>query len=301
MARQKRQRKQILKEFEQQKAAHASVDADANGSAGANAAAPLSLRCSSADVAPLPPRHAPPGPGKPPPPATMSPGMVPLPLRGPLALPPENGGGGGGLQAQGAASSAVSLEWLNSEKRYRCFALNPRFLSEEDINAIHAVAQHPSVKEINDRKGYLAFKHRVWRFEAQLRAVQPGLYNRLIGLMQMADQAKWRRLQKNSKRNRVFPEIEYISYDVAEMGMPCYIEPHVDNKSAVTLVAMLSARGEYVGGCSCFRRADGRKGHRQLELEQGDVVLFRGEKLTHWITPVLAGRRVILQIELSRV
>lgn len=32
---------------------------------------------------------------------------------------------------------------------------------------------------------------------------------------------------------KVYPEVEYIEYDVEEMGEPCYIEPHVDNKSAV--------------------------------------------------------------------
>lgn len=193
------------------------------------------------------------------------------------------------------------MEWFDSEKRYRCFAVVPGFLDMADMNSLHGAAQHPSVKEINDRKGYLAFKHRVWRFESQLRALNPVLYNRLIGLMQRADSSKWRRLRRNSKKNRVYPEIEYIRYDVMEMDSPCFIEPHVDNKSAVSLVAMLAAPGEYVGGHSCFRRAAGTRGNRQLQLEQGDVVLFRGEKLTHWIAPVTAGRRVIVQIELSRV
>ena len=40
---------------------------------------------------------------------------------------------------------------------------------------------------------------------------------------------------------------------------------------------------------------------RQLALQKGDAVVFRGEKLRHWITPVTGGVRVILQIELSRV
>lgn len=40
----------------------------------------------------------------------------------------------------------------------------------------------------------------------------------------------------------------------------------------VTLVAMLSTSNAYVGGRSCFRRAQGSRGHRELTLEQGDVV-----------------------------
>ncbi|CAE8601903.1 unnamed protein product [Polarella glacialis] len=115
----------------------------------------------------------------------------------------------------------------------------------------------------------------------------------------MKASGKWKRMRAKSKK--VYPEVEYIEYDVAEMGEPCFIEPHVDNKSSVSMVAMLSAQGAYVGGRSCFRRSDGRRGHREMELLKGDVVLFRGEKLVHWITPVTAGKRVILQVELSRV
>ena len=63
--------------------------------------------------------------------------------------------------------------------RYRGFALAPSFLRQDEIEerggdrgdaqhvstwptweAIAAAAKHSSVKEINDRKGYLAFKHR---------------------------------------------------------------------------------------------------------------------------------------------
>lgn len=191
------------------------------------------------------------------------------------------------------------LRWFDGTKRYRSFALASGFLSVQDINCIHEVAKHSSVREINDRKKYLAFKHRVWRFELPFRSSHPLLYRRLIGLMRHADESKWCRLR--AKSSKVYPEIEYIEYDVAVHREPCFIEPHVDNKSAVTLVAMLSPSSAYIGGRSCFRRSDGRKRHRELELQQGDVVVFRGEKLVHWITPVTAGKRIILQIELSRV
>lgn len=191
------------------------------------------------------------------------------------------------------------LTWLNADKRYRSVALAPAFLSEADIEALHVAAKNPSVREIADRKKYLAFKHRVWRFDLQLRALSPELYTRLLDLMVLADADKWQKMAQRSKT--VYPEIEYIDYDVEHEAGPCYIEPHVDNKSAVTLVAMLSPLEAYAGGCSCFRRSTGRSGHRELSLQQGDVVMFRGEKLEHWISPVTWGRRTILQIELSRV
>jgi len=39
---------------------------------------------------------------------------------------------------------------------------------------------------------------------------------------------------------------------------------------------------------------------RRVRLQCGDIVIFRGERCEHWIEPVSAGRRVILQVELSR-
>jgi len=191
------------------------------------------------------------------------------------------------------------LQWAGSSKKYRRLALAVGFLNLGEIQAIQRAAKHPSVKEIHDRKAYLAFKHRVVRFEMQCRALEPALYAKLMGLMRLADTECWRRLKK--KKPKVYPEMEYIEYDCNREGGECYIEPHVDNKSGVTLVAMLSPSNDYTGGNSCFRRSKGIEGHRQLRLEQGDVVMFRGEKLLHWITNVLSGRREILQIELSRV
>eukprot|EP00933_Yihiella_yeosuensis_P079386 TRINITY_DN9194_c0_g1_i1.p1 TRINITY_DN9194_c0_g1~~TRINITY_DN9194_c0_g1_i1.p1 ORF type:complete len:378 (-),score=56.42 TRINITY_DN9194_c0_g1_i1:46-1179(-) len=213
-----------------------------------------------------------------------------------LGFKPATEGGAAGLPLE---AFIPTFRWFDSEKRYRAFAMAASFLSEQDIEMIHKAAKHCSVKEINDRKGYLAFKHRVWRFELQLRSLYPELYSRLMALMRHADESRWRRMSAKSKK--VYPEIEYIEYDVAEMGEPCFIEPHVDNKSAVTMVAMLSQPSAYVGGRSCFRRSQGKRGYREMELQKGDVVLFRGEKLLHWITPVTAGKRIILQIELSRV
>lgn len=206
-----------------------------------------------------------------------------------------------GVGRPSALGSSIlpSLQWAGSPKKYRRLAFATGFLDSAEIAAIAHAAHHPSVKEIHDRKAYLAFKHRVVRFEMQLRAMAPALYAKLLALMRLADAEGWRRLRK--KKPKVYPEIEYIEYDVHKEGGECYIEPHVDNKSGVTLVAMLSPSTDYIGGNSCFRRSKGSEGHRQTRLEQGDVVMFRGEKLLHWITNVTAGRRVILQIELSRV
>eukprot|EP00928_Gymnodinium_smaydae_P028414 TRINITY_DN21678_c0_g5_i1.p1 TRINITY_DN21678_c0_g5~~TRINITY_DN21678_c0_g5_i1.p1 ORF type:complete len:347 (+),score=64.98 TRINITY_DN21678_c0_g5_i1:72-1112(+) len=191
------------------------------------------------------------------------------------------------------------LLWTQGGKTHRRLAFAFGFLNSDEIAALTRAANDRTVKEIFDRKQYLAFKHRVVRFEMQLRALEPALYAKLMALMRAADAEGWKRLRK--KKSQVYPEVEFIEYDVEREQGECYIEPHVDNKSGVTLVAMLSPSTDYVGGSSCFRRASGIEGHRQARLEMGDVVMFRGEKLLHWITNVTSGRRVILQIELSRV
>lgn len=190
------------------------------------------------------------------------------------------------------------IQWFGPSQRYRCLGFVPSFLSEANISAIESAAQHFSVREVFDRKKTLTYKHRVTRFEMQLRALQPELYARVLALMRRADGAKWRRLRATSEV--LYPEIEHIEYNVEREGGPCFIAPHRDNKSAVTLVVMLSAPSAYDGGLSCFRRSGGRSGHREVALRLGDAVLFRGERLLHWVSPVTAGRRVVLQVELSR-
>mmetsp|Transcript_35741 Transcript_35741/g.76191 ORF Transcript_35741/g.76191 Transcript_35741/m.76191 type:complete len:118 (+) Transcript_35741:2-355(+) len=117
--------------------------------------------------------------------------------------------------------------------------------------------------------------------------------------MAWADAMIWHRLSQNKV---VYPEAEYIVYD-ARGGTPGEIEPHVDNHSAVTIVVLLSDPGDFEGGTNGFAPAGDERGAppRYLRLQRGDAVIFRGEKLKHWITQVTGGVRVILQIELSRV
>merc|ERR1719379_699975 len=148
-------------------------------------------------------------------------------------------------------------------------------------------------------------KHKVSRFEAQLRAMHPDVYARVMNLMRWADRERWEQLGGDEGIEKAWPEIEYIDYNADREGEPQYIEPHVDNKSAVTLIIMLTDPSGFTGGVNCFRRAcgEGEKktdNHREVRLELGQAAIFRGEKLLHWITPVTRGRRRVLQCELSR-
>ena len=131
------------------------------------------------------------------------------------------------------------------------------------------------------------------------------------------DELYWRKLSR-IPRGKWHPEAELIKYEVEdtayliefddENGECCRrvnlpkpgIGPHVDNASVITIVAMLSQRNEYEGGYSCFENVPKEK-PRVLTLQQGDLVLFRGELTEHWITDVDLGRRVILQIECCRM
>lgn len=100
----------------------------------------------------------------------------------------------------------------------------------------------------------------------------------------------------------MFPELEYIVYDKGLLGGRAgYIEEHVDNKAAVTFVIMLSHPSEFAGGVNYFARAEKHGVPRAVALRQGDMVVFRGERMLHWISPVPSGRRIILQGEMSRV
>mmetsp|Transcript_31938 Transcript_31938/g.72867 ORF Transcript_31938/g.72867 Transcript_31938/m.72867 type:complete len:333 (-) Transcript_31938:26-1024(-) len=192
----------------------------------------------------------------------------------------------------------LQFELMQGARRRRTFVHVPRLLSPEAIDQVHALWRHPSVNEIRDRKGSLLYRHVAYRMELPLRAHARPLYNHLIGAMFWADALVWKKIGKNKV---VYPEVEYIVYD-ARQGSPGEIEPHVDNHSAVSIVVLLSDPSDFEGGANCFVPAQEHGGaHRELSLKRGDAVLFRGEKLRHWITPVVSGVRIILQIELSRV
>ena len=131
----------------------------------------------------------------------------------------------------------------------------------------------------------------------------------------------------------VYPEYEYIVYDTliptpyqkqqaalqndqsnSDSGQQAlnskypqkpnvgYIESHVDNHSTITFLAMLGQEGvDFVGGKNMFYRGERHGLPREYQLQKGDAVFFRGEKLKHWITPVTSGCRTILQCEFSRL
>ncbi|CAE8605688.1 unnamed protein product, partial [Polarella glacialis] len=104
---------------------------------------------------------------------------------------------------------------------------------------------------------------------------QRELFDRLISAAWAVDRALW-----NNILEFVFPEIEYIEYDVKKLGRPGAISRHTDNDSLVTMVVLLSDPSQFVGGVNCFEGGP----TREVPLKAGDAVFFYGHLCHHWIT-----------------
>lgn len=192
------------------------------------------------------------------------------------------------------------MQWCRAKRPHRSYVVIPGALSADDVELIRAVRTRPTAVACNDRHRNLDFRHSVERIERALKEDgHPGreLYDRLLRMMAWADQQLWSKL--GTKIRKVYPEIEFIEYD-ARSGEPKYIEPHVDNDSVITMLALLTPQSDFVGGINCFKGTQAGAPKRQNQLQCTDAVIFRGESLTHWITPVTAGVRAIIQIELSK-
>mmetsp|Transcript_5588 Transcript_5588/g.9974 ORF Transcript_5588/g.9974 Transcript_5588/m.9974 type:complete len:231 (+) Transcript_5588:33-725(+) len=195
------------------------------------------------------------------------------------------------------AQPSPPFQLLPADQEELQVAVVRRFFSKEEVAAIHALADFGNKKEIKDRDDGLIYKHHVWRMENELKDECPRLYQRLMDTARSIDAQLWHGIEEG---DRFFPEIEYIVYDVKELGEPGTIEPHCDNQSQVSMVMMLSSSDDFSGGINFFEGDTDEDPGRSAKLQLGDAVFFYGDRCEHWITPVTAGRRVILQMELSR-
>lgn len=181
------------------------------------------------------------------------------------------------------------------------------FLSASRISKLRALfTNDPSAFRIEDRKNDLYHAHVAFRVEVPLRLAYPKSYLKMMRTSLSICNTFWGDIRtKKVRKNRVIPEIEYIVYENPTAGgQATYIEPHVDNHSIVTGVVMFSEPDvDFEGGINRFKgpMTDESPNFREYKLQKGDLVLFRGEEVTHWITPVTRGVREILQWELSRI
>ena len=170
----------------------------------------------------------------------------------------------------------------------------PNFLSARKISKLVSLFDSsPSVYTIEDRKSDLVYSHVAKRVEVCLRTEYERMYRKIISSTIKLFDSTFGPMESFARKSRVFPEFEYIVYESAG----AFIEPHLDNHSIVTGIVMLSDpnSGDFEGGVNCFEPK------RQYKMDQGDCVIFRGEKVDHWITPVVKGTRKILQWEFSRI
>lgn len=180
------------------------------------------------------------------------------------------------------------------------YVVVPGLLSPAEIDKVHCAGRLRTARLCADRAADLGYDHVAYRFESELRSGARHLYRRLLGVMVWADMLLWRSLSSYAK---VFPEFEYIRYDGAPTSREFAIDPHVDNRSLVTLVCMLSHRADFEGGVLGFKAGheDDAEEDRSEEPQAGSAIIFRGEMLEHWVSPVTSGTRYVLQIELSSV
>ncbi|CAJ1361070.1 unnamed protein product [Effrenium voratum] len=169
-------------------------------------------------------------------------------------------------------------------------ALLRGFLDKSEIAKVETAVQDAQVWGIDDRDDDLGYAHEVWRMEEVMQQNFGETFKKLIDTAWSVERRMWGNILEF-----VFPEIEYIEYDVARLGRPGSISRHADNDSMITTVVLLSDPSEFEGGINCF---DGDKAARQVPLQRGDAVFFFGDACHHWITPVTRGRRAILQMEL---
>merc|ERR1712151_1048981 len=98
------------------------------------------------------------------------------------------------------------------------------------------------------------------------------MYQRLMSTSRRIDADLWHSLEP---RKVYYPEIEYITYDVKELGGPGTISPHVDNDSMVSMLIMLSDPSDFQGGVNCFGLDpdwDDDATERRVQLRLGDAV-----------------------------
>ena len=156
---------------------------------------------------------------------------------------------------------------------------------------------------MDDRAEETEYYHVVHRVESILKQnfSNSSLYEGLIGKMQIVDAENWKVLEDVTT---VYPEIEFIVYNRTLEGQrpKMGFGSHVDNGSVLTAVFMLSDRTDFEGGSLMFARdifSDiGDAVERPANFSILDCAVFRGEKLSHWVTPVTKGTRKVLQIEL---
>lgn len=198
-------------------------------------------------------------------------------------------------EAPSAPLKMQVLEPVDRSCKRRCeLGVVRGFLSPAEVLEITDLVQSAGLSEVKDRDMCLKYMHNAFRCERQVRDAKPKIYNRLIDTAWACDGKLWQGIGEGFE---LYPELEYIEYDVSRMQRNGSIDPHCDNGSKVSMIVLLSDPTEFLGGANFFE--NGTETGKRVDLKMGDAVFFRGEECEHWIAPVTVGRRAVLQLELS--
>jgi len=184
------------------------------------------------------------------------------------------------------------LETKSAAQLTKVFRL-PRFLSESEIEQLHAAAA-----DVKRRRGDVQRSHgcaeQRWRtvyLNHELRTLLPELHAKLIDAFRQVDErAGWKLLDDRHALNLRCAEYHTV---LEAGGLP--IEKHTDHGSLLTLDIMLSDTSDFSGGTFQTLEADGTLQPHQFE--RGDAMVFQSHKF-HCVTPVESGKRQVFVCEL---
>jgi len=163
-----------------------------------------------------------------------------------------------------------------------------KFLSVEDIELIHKVAEDARTESYTERHtgswNVLYLQHNDV-FKNKL----PDLRQRILGAIRQVDKNNW----------SLFDNVEHVNIRVVEYhNMDEFGEladpKHYDLNSLLTMDIMLSKEGAFEGGDLQTEEADGTL--KKHEFKQGDALVFVSHK-PHCVGRVRSGRRNVLVLE----
>ena len=195
--------------------------------------------------------------------------------------------------------------WLISEADAQRTAVRrlPRFLSDADIESIHAAAvtaraaaaaagfKVSATYERQVREG----GRTVWLNHRVLELL-PDLHARMVEAARAADRELWGGvLDDRVALNLRSSEYHVVVHDAEDSERNIPMPVHADYGSLVTINLMLSDRSEYEGGVFQTLEADGML--LPHTFERGDALLLLSHKW-HTVSKLEAGRRNILVSEI---
>ena len=175
-----------------------------------------------------------------------------------------------------------------------------RFLSDVEIEAGHA--KHSELKPQlgsagrNANNQAASYRNGAWETsylstDGLFAKTMPELRQRLISLAQTVDAQNWKLLDRAT--DPILPRC--VEYHTVEPGGSLPFVHHYDAGSLLTVDVMLSDSSEYEGGVFRTLECDGSM--KEHSFEKGDALIFVSHKF-HCVSPVTAGRRQVLVMEL---